>query len=68
MIPKEKAKEMAINIYEKHYYCDFLNDDISVTKHSIITIDLILCEYSLHDTERRDFWKQVKKEIKKVKL
>jgi hypothetical protein len=56
-------KEFAILIYEKHYNCDFLNDDTSVIKHSKVTVKIMLEEYHLHDTERLKFLKKVLKEI-----
>ncbi len=59
-------REYAIFIYEKHYNCDFLNDDDSVIEHSRVTIKIMLEEYMLHDTERRKFLKQVLKEIEKL--
>lgn len=67
MTPKEKA----IEIYESIYYKmpTFLNDGYlyAYTKNILILfVNEILDEYWLHDKERLDYWKEVKKEIKKI--
>jgi hypothetical protein len=62
MTPKEFAKFL----YEKHYNCDFLNDNDSACEHAIVTVKVMLQEYMLHDTERRKFLKKVLNEIKKI--
>ena len=60
------AKEFAIYLYEKHYNCDFLNDNDSACEHAIVTIKIMLQEYYLHDIERRKYLKETLKEIKKL--
>ena len=67
MTPKEKAVE----IYESIYYKmpKVLKDvyiDTSTKKISMLFVNNILDLYWLHDTETRDFYKDVKNEIKKL--
>jgi hypothetical protein len=67
MTPKEKA----IEIYESIYYKmpKVLKDvyiDTSTKKISMLFVSNILDLYFLHDTETRDFYKEVKQEIKKL--
>jgi hypothetical protein len=67
MTPKEKA----IEIYESIYYKmpKVLKDvyiDTSTRTISMLFVNNILDLYFLHDTETRDFYKEVKQEIKKL--
>jgi hypothetical protein len=67
MTPKEKA----IEIYESIYYKmpKVLKDvyiDTSTKTISMLFVNNILDLYFLHDTETRDFYKEVKQEIKKL--
>lgn len=67
MTPKEKA----IEIYESIYYKmpKVLKDvyiDTSTKKISMLFVSNILDLYFLHDTETKDFYKEVKQEIKKL--
>ena len=67
MTPKEKAKEL---------YHKFQVYEVNGQKHTqygpqvkvfaLISVDEILNEYWSHDTDRRDWWKEVKKEIEKL--
>ena len=67
MTPKEKAKEL---------YHKFQVYEVNGQKHTqygpqvkvftLIAVDEILNEYWSHDTDRRDWWKEVKKEIEKL--
>lgn len=68
MTPQEKAKE----IYEKHYYSDFFDDDISCKNHSLVTVDeMIKFLVDLSDGNftfiyNVEYWKEVSKEIEKL--
>ena len=65
MTPRDKANEL----YSK--YDDLLNKDFGnpivfdnqLKQCALIAVDEILNEYWSHNTERRDWWKEVKKEI-----
>ncbi len=66
-IVKEKAEELFDRFYlikDERGLCR-LNEFIA-KQCALITVNEILNEYWLHDTERRDFWQDVKKEIKKL--
>jgi len=59
--PKEKAKELVdkftvVGLQQR-------NEGIQC---ALICVDEILDEYWSHDCNRRDWWKQVKKEINKL--
>ena len=60
------AKEFAIYLYEKHYNCDFLNDNDSACEHAKVTIQIMLEDTHLHDTERRKYLKETLKEIENL--
>jgi hypothetical protein len=67
MTPKEKA----IEIYESIYYKmpKVLKDiyiETSTKSISMLFVNNILDLYWSHDTETRDFYKEVKKEINKI--
>ena len=67
MTPKEKA----IEIYESIYYKmpKVLKDvyiDTSCKSISMLFVDNILNLYWHHDIETRDFYKEVKEEIKNI--
>jgi hypothetical protein len=63
MTPKEKAQELV----DKHISYSF---DLMPTKFAknlaLVSVDEILNEYWSHDTKRRDWWQEVKKEIEKL--
>ncbi len=60
MTPKEKAKELIANFYWE------LENDYQSKICALIAVDEILNEYWSHDTKRRDWWQEVKQEIKKL--
>ena len=65
------AKEKAIEIYESIYYKmpKVLKDvyiDTSTKTISMLFVNNILDLYWSHDTQTRDFYKEVKEEIKKI--
>jgi hypothetical protein len=73
MTPKEKAKR----IIKKHLKFAHITDDdyvfngaenyyYNAKKCALITVNELLKEYWLHDTKRRDWWKEVKKEIELI--
>jgi hypothetical protein len=65
--PKEKAKEL----YHKYQVYE-VNDQKrtqygpQVKVFALIAVDEILNEYWSHNTDRRDWWKEVKQEIEKL--
>jgi len=76
MTPKEKAKELIDKLNEattykyQEYagarYSKFEHDIEELKKCALIAVDEILSEYWSHNTDRRDWWKQVKNEIEKL--
>ena len=61
MTPKEKAKEL-VNIFDGVG----LQQRNEALACALICVDEILNEYWSHDCNRRDWWKQVKEEIRKL--
>lgn len=61
MTPKEKAKELILKFAFKG-----AQHEGEAKKFALISVDEILKEYWSHDTKRRDWWKEVKQEIKKI--
>ena len=59
MTPKEKAKEL-VNIFDG-IGLQQCNEAIAC---ALTCVDEILNEYWSHDCNRRDWWKQVKEEMK----
>jgi hypothetical protein len=69
MTPKEKANELV----DKMYNVDFHDDAREIAmryphaiKCALVAVDEIINEYWSHDTKRRDWWKDVKQQIKKL--
>ena len=60
MTPKEKATQL---IYAFEAFTDRDNEYEFAKQCAYIAVDEILNEYWSHNTERRDWWKEVKKEI-----
>jgi hypothetical protein len=58
-------KEVSITIKDYSLVCKVLDIDMA-KKCALIAVDEILNEYWLHDTKRRDWWKEVKHEIEKL--
>jgi hypothetical protein len=74
MIPEQKAKELVkkFRIYAFTTDWDYeakgaKNEYHNAEKCAIIAVDEILDEYWSHDIERKEYWQQVKTEIKKSK-
>jgi hypothetical protein len=64
MTPKEKAKELVKKYVEFKIDGQHRIFGIELSKQcALIAVDEILQEYWSHNTERRDWWKQVKQEI-----
>jgi len=65
--PKEKAIELVKKYVEFKIDGQHRIFGIELSKQcALIAVDEILQEYWSHNTERRDWWKQVKKEIEKL--
>ena len=73
MEPKQKA----IRIIKKHLKFAHITDDdyvfngaenyyYNAKNCALITVNEILNQYWLHDIKKRNWWRQVKKEIKKI--
>ena len=63
MTPKEKAQEL----FDKYsFYTSGWNYDELAKQCALIAVNEILKQYWSHDTKRRDWWKEVKKEIEKI--
>lgn len=63
MTPKGKANRLV----DKMLYCYQGHiDEYAAKQCAIIAVDEILKEYWSHDTNRRDYWKEVKQEIEKL--
>ena len=69
MTPKEKAEELV----DRMYNVDFHDDAREIAmryphaiKCALVAVDEILNEYWSHDTKRRDWWQEVKREIEKL--
>lgn len=70
MTPKKKAKQlvkkfMSIDSYLEKFY-GFKMAFFYAQRCALIAVDEILNEYWAHDTDRHDYWKEVKKEIEKL--
>ena len=64
MTPKEKAKELMFLFANKiQKYDTILYQKKLSKKCALIAVDEILNEYWSHDTKRRDWWQEIKKEI-----
>ncbi len=70
MTPKEKAEEihmsMCYAIKTEETQDGFFTNTIHAKNCSLVLVDNILNEYWSHDTNRRDWWEQVKQEIYKL--
>jgi len=67
MTPQEKANELCKKYVEFKIDGQHRIFGIELSKQcALIAVDEILQEYWSHNTERRDWWKQVKKEIEKL--
>jgi hypothetical protein len=74
MTAKEKAKELVdkfeniIPTIDEYYsYKEMIEKHFNESKKcALLAVDNILNEYWLHDTKRRDWWKEVKKEIEEL--
>ena len=67
MTPKEKAKELVqLYSYRIHTSSCIHNNKINAKESALICINEIINEYWSHDTKRRDWWQEVKKEIEKL--
>ena len=67
MIPEEKAKELVHKFLDDLYKqrgVEIYTEDAILC--SLIAVDEILNEYWSHNTKRRDWWQEVKLEIKLV--
>jgi hypothetical protein len=69
MTPKEKANQLV----DRMYNVDFHDDAREIAmryphaiKCALVAVDEILNEYWSHDTKRRDWWQEVKREIEKL--
>ncbi len=74
MIPEQKAKELVKKFRMYSFTTDYdyeangaENEYYNAEKCAIIAVNEILDEYWIHDTERKEYWQQVKTEIKKLK-
>ncbi len=74
MIPEQKAKELVKKFRMYSFTTDYdyeakgaKNEYHNAEKCAIIAVDEILDEYWSHDIERKEYWQQVKTEIKKSK-
>jgi|LakMenE18May11ns_1017448.scaffolds.fasta_scaffold7833511_2 hypothetical protein len=70
MTPKEKAQEL-IKKFSFNTRCfsetkGWEDSFFDAKECALIAVDEILSEYWSHNTERRDWWKQVKQEIEKL--
>jgi hypothetical protein len=70
MTPKEKAQEL-IKKFSFNTRCfsetkGWEDCFFDAKECALIAVDEILSEYWSHNTERRDWWKQVKQEIEKL--
>lgn len=63
MTPKEKAKELFEKMYYKVQPDELGKDQESAQECALIAVNEILKEYWSHDTKRRDWWEEVKREI-----
>jgi hypothetical protein len=63
MTPQEKANEI-VHEYLVNTPLPFYIEDAKIC--ALIAVDEILSEYWSHNTERRDWWKQVKQEIENL--
>lgn len=61
MTPKEKAFSLCFKFIR-----DVIADDKKAKKCALIVVNEILNEYWSHDTNRRDWWEEVKQEIEKL--
>jgi hypothetical protein len=73
MTPKNKAIELVKKFRIYSYTSDYdyeakgaKNEYHNAEKCAIIAVDEILDEYWFHDIERKEYWQQVKTEIKKL--
>ena len=73
MTPKDKAKELVKKFRLYAFTSDYdyaekgaQNEYYNAEKCAIIAVNEIIDEYWLHDTERKEYWQQVKTEIKKL--
>ena len=73
MTPKNKAKELVKKFRMYSFTTDYdyaengaQNEYYNAEKCAIIAVNEIIDEYWLHDTERKEYWQQVKTEIKKL--
>jgi hypothetical protein len=73
MTPKQKAKELVKKFRMYSFTTDYdyaengaENEYYNAEKCALIAVNEIIDEYWLHDTERKEYWQQVKTEIKKL--
>jgi glutathione synthase/RimK-type ligase-like ATP-grasp enzyme len=69
MTPKEKAEELIENYLNMNdgLIQEFIPIPIEGARQcALVAVDEILQEYWSHNTERRDWWKQVKQEIQNL--
>jgi len=73
MTPKNKAIELVKKFRIYAFTSDYdyeakgaKNEYHNAEKCAIIAVDEILDEYWIHDIERKEYWQQVKTEIKKL--
>ena len=73
MTPKNKAKELVKKFRMYSFTTDYdyaengaENEYYNAEKCALIAVNEIIDEYWLHDTERKEYWQQVKTEIKKL--
>jgi hypothetical protein len=65
MTPKEQAQE----ICEEMFYCFQGHlDEYTAKECAKIAVKLVLKEYWHHDTDREQYWQEVRNSIQKVKL
>lgn len=68
MTPKEKAKEL-VSKFQKQIFFAVTDERLDIEESkgcALIAVDEILNEYWLHDTNRRDWWEEVKQEIENL--
>jgi glutathione synthase/RimK-type ligase-like ATP-grasp enzyme len=69
MTPKNKAEELVKNYLNMNdgLIQEFIPIPIEGARQcALVAVDEILQEYWSHNTERRDWWKQVKQEIQNL--
>jgi hypothetical protein len=64
MTPQDKANEL-ITKMQLDWGCNCCHNDWA-KECALVAVDEILSEYWSHNTERRDWWKQVKQAIEKL--